>query len=48
MTDNNDYSFMKSGHDNLVQPDTTEENIEYFSTESICKKAKSWGWKGTV
>ncbi len=30
MTANNDYSFMKSGHENLVQLDTTEENIEYL------------------
>jgi hypothetical protein len=30
MTDNNDYAFMKSGHDNLVQPDNTQENIEYL------------------
>ena len=30
MTDNNNYAFMKSGHDNLVQPDKTEENIEYL------------------
>mgnify|MGYP001223629962 FL=1 len=30
MTDKNDYTFMKSGHDNLVQPDNTQENIEYL------------------
>ena len=30
MTDKNDYAFMKSGHDNLVQPDNTQENIEYL------------------
>ena len=30
MTYNNDYAFMKSGHDNLVQPDNTQENIEYL------------------
>lgn len=30
MADNNDYAFMKSGHDNLLQPDNTEENIEYL------------------
>uniref|UniRef100_A0A6C0C477 Uncharacterized protein n=1 Tax=viral metagenome TaxID=1070528 RepID=A0A6C0C477_9ZZZZ len=30
MADKNDYTFMKSGHDNLVQPDNTQENIEYL------------------
>lgn len=30
MTDNNDYIFMKSGHDNLVQPTSTSEDIEYL------------------
>ena len=30
MTDDNDYAFMKSGHDNLVQQDNTQENIEYL------------------
>jgi hypothetical protein len=30
MADKNDYAFMKSGHDNLVQPDNTQENIEYL------------------
>ena len=30
MENKNNYSFMKSGHDNLVQPDNTQENIEYL------------------
>ena len=30
MADKNDYTFMKSGQDNLLKPDNTQENIEYL------------------
>ena len=30
MSDNNNYAFMKSGHNNLVQPTSTSEDIEYL------------------